>query len=116
MHIVAKRGLMEPRLKIPVHAKNAARLALKIRESLPQSRRFGITKEQAGRLGIASGVERAKQIMRSSSLAWADAVRVARFYQRFKNKQGLRAQGAIDLWGGRQFGAMAVAFVKKHKL
>ncbi|RJQ22580.1 hypothetical protein C4580_00845 [Candidatus Woesearchaeota archaeon] len=106
---------MKPKLTIPAHAKKAAKLALQIREKLPARRKFGITKEQANKLGIASGVERAKQIIRSSSLPWDDAVRVARFYQRFKNREGPRAQGAIDLWGGRAFGKQAVAFVKKNK-
>ena len=107
--------IIEKTLKVTAEAKKCARLALSIREKLPASKRFGITQEQAAKLGINSGVERAKQIIRSQNLPWHDAQRVARFYQRFKNKEGPRAQGAIDLWGGRAFGKLAVEFVRKNK-
>lgn len=108
--------IIKKTLRVTAEAKKCARLALSIREKLPASKRFGITKEQATKLGINSGVERAKQIINSANLPWHDAVRVARFYQRFKNKEGPRAQGAIDLWGGRAFGEIAVKFVKKNKI
>ncbi len=107
--------IVEKKLKITAEAKRCAAHALSEREKLPASKKYGITKEQAAKLGINSGVERAKQIIASTHLPWPDAVRVARFYQRFKNKEGPRAQGAIDLWGGRAFGELAVEFVRKNK-
>lgn len=104
-----------PKLRITKEAKLKARTALKKRNKLPESKKFGITKKVASRLGIFSGVERAKQLIRQTHLDMKDAKRVAAFYQRFRNKKGERAEGAIDLWGGRAFGRQAVAFVKKNK-
>jgi hypothetical protein len=102
------------RLRITNQAKQKARMALKERERLPKSRKFGLNKSQANKLGINSGVERAKQIIRSKSLPIKDAKRVASFYQRFKNCKTPKCEGAINLWGGRSFGRRAVSFVKKN--
>ncbi len=87
---------------IPKYAKNQARQALEERNSLPKSKRFGLDKTQANKLGIASGVERAKQLVRNKHLNESDAKKVARF-SRFNNKTGERAKGAIKLWGGKRF-------------
>ena len=106
---------MNTRLLIPKYAKDEARKALIKRRSLPKSKKFGLIKEKAQRLGINSGVQRAKQITRSTYLDLEDAKSVARFYQRFKNKRGPRAKGAISLWGGRAFGRKAVKFVEESK-
>lgn len=94
------------RVPIPQYAKEDARKALELRRKLADSRKFGIDKDQAAKLGINSGVERAKQIIRNKYLDEEDARRVAAFYDRFRNKRGERAEGAIDLWGGRRFGRM----------
>jgi hypothetical protein len=101
-------------LRVPLLAKRVALSALARRESLPSSRRFGIDKQQASSLGIVSGVERAKQIARVSHLPHADVVRVARFYQRFKNCDTPKCEGAHELWGGRRFERRALAHVKKE--
>lgn len=91
-------------IKIPAHAKSAAKQGLDERRRLAPSKRFGIDKEQARRLGINSGVERAKQIIRNKNLPLNDAKRVAAFYNRFKNCRTKKCEGAIKLWGGRRFG------------
>jgi len=103
---------MGSRLTIPEYAKRAARQALELRDSLPKSRRFGLTTYEARREGVFSGVERAKQIISSPSLPPADAQSVASFYQRFKGCRTKKCEGAIGLWGGRKFGKKAVEFVK----
>ena len=103
------------KLKVTQQAKAKARLALEERRSLPNSRKFGLDKRQASSLGINSGVERAKQIVRSKSLNMRDAERVAAFYNRFKNCRTPKCNGAINLWGGRKFGRKAVEFVKKNR-
>lgn len=70
-------------------------------------RRFnkaGLTKQQADKLNINSGVERAKQIIRSKTLSESDGKRVKAFYSRFRNCKTPRCETAIKLWGGRRFG------------
>lgn len=52
------------RIKIPRHAKVSARKALKERNNFPD--KPGLTKDEAEKKGINSGVERAKQIVTSS--------------------------------------------------
>ena len=94
-------------LRIPSYAKNKAREGLDERRSLPQSRRFGIDKSEANRLGIASGVERARQIIRNKTLPESDGKKVARFYSRFKNCDTTKCEGSLKLWGGRRFGKEA---------
>jgi hypothetical protein len=91
-------------IKIPVYAKREAEQWLKIRDTLPKSKQFGIDKSEASKLGINSGVERAKQIIKESHLPMKDAKRVAAFYDRFKNCTTFKCEGAIGIWGGRKFG------------
>lgn len=91
-------------IPIPNYAKSRAANALKKRESLPSYKKFGLDKKEASKLRINSGVERAKQIIREDSLDKEDAKRVAAFYNRFKNCNTPKCEGAIDLWGGRKFG------------
>jgi len=101
------------RYKVPSYAKKKASAALKKREMLPESKRFGITKQQAKKLKINSGVERAKQIKRSKTVPEKDAKRIAAFYQRFKNCKTPKCEGAIDLWGGRRWGRELSSELKK---
>lgn len=92
------------RIPIPSYAKSAARLGLKKRASLPKSKKSGLTKSEASRMGISSGVERAKQIINNSTLSEQDARSVGRFYARFRNQRSQKAENALLLWGGRKFG------------
>jgi len=103
------------RLVVPQHAKAAASAALRLRRSLPKSRKFGLKQSQADRLGISSGVSRAKQLINSKSISLDDACRVAAFYLRFRGCRSQKCEGAIGLWGGRRFGQMAAAHCKKHR-
>lgn len=103
-------------LKIPTYAKREARKALEERRKLPESRKFGLDKKEAEKLGINSGVERAKQLIRSDSLPIEDVKAVARFYQRFRNCRTKNCEYSIKLWGGRRFGRLCVDFVKKAKI
>ena len=88
------------RVIIPGYAKRAAMLGLIQRKT----NRAGLTKKEASSLGISSGVERAKQLIRNKYLSEDDAKAVARFYNRFKNCRTERCETAIRLWGGRRFG------------
>lgn len=106
------RYIPASRLNVTKKAKKKAARALKLRKSLPKSKKFGLDKQQAKKLGINSGVERAKQIVRSKSLLLDDAKAVSRFYNRFRNCRTKNCEGAIDLWGGRDFGKKATVFVK----
>lgn len=104
-----------PRLNITPRAKREAKRALARRKKQPKSRRAGLTKSQARKAGVNSGVERAKQIIRSETVSERDAKSIARFHQRFKNCRTKRCEEAIDLWGGRTFGRKAIRFAKKLK-
>jgi hypothetical protein len=88
-------------MKIPGYAKEAAAEGLRARELFPK--KPGLTKEEAGKLGINSGVERAKQIIREEQLEEHDLRSMARFYARFRNYHTPRAEVALLLWGGREF-------------
>lgn len=90
------------RIKVPQYAKSAAKRGLRDRERF--SNPPGLTREEARRKGIASGVERARQLKRSETISEKDARRVAAFYSRFRNCKTPRCETAIDLWGGRRFG------------
>ena len=94
--------------KVPRYAKQEAMKALDTRKNLPVSKRFGIDRDRANRLGINSGVERARQLVRSDTIPEADARRVAAFYSRFKNCHTPKCEGAIALWGGRRYGQVLV--------
>jgi hypothetical protein len=86
---------------IPQYAKEAARKALVLREGFPKPP--GLTREEAARIGINSGVERAKQLIRERELGEYDLMSMRRFYARFRNYHTPRAEVAIMLWGGRRF-------------
>lgn len=99
------------RLRVTARAKQKARQALRFNRDNP-SRAVGLTKKEARKEGIASGIERAKQIIRSQTLSQDDTRRVAAFYTRFKSCRTRRCEEAINLWGGRRFGKAAVESVK----
>lgn len=95
----SKRDLI---VKVPPHAKESAREGLKERKV----NKAGLTKSQAKKLGINSGVERAKQLIKSKTIPVKDAKRIGAFYDRFKNQRTERAETALKLWGGRRFGKL----------
>lgn len=101
------------RLKVTKEAKRAAKEALTLRKTLPESKRFGLDRLEAKKAGVTSGVQRAKQIIRKDSLSVQEAKRVASFYNRFKGCKTPKCEGALDLWGGRSFGRKADRFVEK---
>lgn len=88
------------RIKVPSYARDAAKRGLDERKI----NKAGLTKEEARKLGINSGVERAKQLVKSKTISIHDAKRIGAFYDRFKNQDSPRVETAIRLWGGRQFG------------
>ena len=100
------------KLKVTSLAKRKAADALEKRANLPNSKKFGLNVYEARKLGIASGVGRANQLINNKNIGCEDAKRVAAFYQRFKNRSSPKVEGALDLWGGRSFGRKAVKFVK----
>jgi len=90
------------RIKIPFYAKISASKGLK--ES--KINNAGLTKKQADKLGIQSGRERAKQIIKNKYLYEKDLKSIARFYLRFRNCKTKKCETAIKLWGGRRFGRL----------
>lgn len=87
------------KINIPTYAKNKAREGLIER----RKNKAGLDRKEAKKLGINSGVERAKQIIRNKELSVKDAKRVGAFYDRFKNCRTKRCETALKLWGGRRF-------------
>jgi len=95
-----------PPLPVPQYAKDAAKRGLKSEA--------GLTKEEAKSSGINSGRARARQIIRSNSIPFADAKRVCAFKRFLGMKQTKKVKAAIDLWGGEKFIKKACEHVKKH--
>ena len=93
---------MPKRIRVPGYAKEAAKKGLEQREK----NNAGLTKAQADKLGITSGIERAKQIIKNTYLDEDDLKAIARFYLRFRNFKSGRAETALKLWGGRRFGQL----------
>jgi hypothetical protein len=94
---------MPKKITIPKYVKVIAKKALEKRRIQKESRQAGLTKEEAEKLGIQSGVERAKQLVRSRFLKELDIKSMVGFYNRFKNRSTPKIEDAINLWGGRSF-------------
>jgi hypothetical protein len=103
------------RLKIPIYAKRKAKSALLLNSKLPKSLKFGLTKMEARKLGITSGTDRAKQIIRNKYLSEDDIKAVCRFSRFLYRTRTLRTQGVIDLWGGEMFIIKCCNFLKRNK-
>lgn len=92
------------RIRIPLFAKSAARKALKRRKKLSDSEKFGLSKAEAKKKGITSGVARAEQLIRNKTISREEAKRVKSFIDRFEGfDRSSKVDGAINLWGGRRF-------------
>lgn len=104
----------------PKAAQSLAARALKRRESLPRSRRGGLTKAQGRSMGITSGVERAKSIARGELQPAQD---IKAFFARFKTTyedslmryawEDSKVQQVWDLWGGAPMLSVAVEALAK---
>jgi len=88
------------RVKVPSYARKTAGQGLRERVF----NKAGLTRTEAKKLGITSGVSRAHQLLKSKTISEEDAKRIAAFYDRFKNCKTPRCETAIKLWGGRRFG------------
>jgi len=93
---------MPTKIRIPQYAKQSAKQGLFERKS----NGAGLSIKQAQSLGIFSGVQRARQLIKNKFLKEKDAKAVARFYNRFRNKKTPRVETALKLWGGRRFGKL----------
>lgn len=89
------------RIPIPSYAKQSAKKGLKLRKQ--QDNPSGLTKKEADKLGINSGVERARQLVNNKTISIKDAKSIRNFLNRFKNSRSKRSEIAILLWGGRKF-------------
>lgn len=100
--------LPEVSIKPPPDAREIARAALKIRESLPKSRRGGLDPEEAAAQGIRSGVTQAKNIAAGKKM---DVRPIYKFFKRHMGNiltaeaKGLgpdqsKAVMSAWLWGG----------------
>ena len=94
---------MPKKITIPKFVKKVAKEALQKRRRQKESRQAGLTKEEAQKLGIQSGVERAKQLVRSKYLRYKDMKSMVAFYNRFRGMKTAKVEDAMNLWGGRRF-------------
>jgi hypothetical protein len=105
----------------PKAAQATAKRALEVRAELPKSKRAGLTTQEAGQLGIGSGVARARDIANGSDV---DAQQVANFFSRHggniakaeaagKDMESSKAIQAGALWGGKTMERAALAALKK---
>lgn len=96
-------------------AKKRAKSALQLRKSLPKRQKFGLNKAQANKLGINSGVERAKQLIKNNAIDENSARRIVAFYERFKNLRTPKGIGSLNLWGGREYALYLKKQLKDRK-
>lgn len=105
----------------PKAAMKIARDSLKRQEKIAPSKRGGLTKSEAGRAGITSGIERAKSIARGD-LQPAEDIRD--FFNRFKGTyqdailkgkswENSKVQQAWDIWGGTPMWKAALKALEK---
>ena len=115
--MVVKKGssVVKMRYYIPLYAREAARKGLKIRAKRSKSKKAGLSRAEAKKLGIASGVARAYQLSVNKNISEKDAKSIARFYARFKNKRSKKANEALLLWGSRRYGKALYKKLYKSK-
>ncbi len=111
----------EVRFYPPAASKRIAAEALAVRASLPKSKRGGLTTQEAGAMGVGSGVARARDIIAGKSL---DARQVKRFFDRFgrriseaKKAGHTMATSKVlqddGLWGGEPAKKAAIAALRE---
>lgn len=93
------------RYKVPLYAKAAARRALNWNSQQPKSKR----------VGTASGLRRARQLINNDYIDRSTAIKIAAFYARFKHQKTIRAEQALNLWGGRRYGLTLTNQLKSKK-
>jgi len=89
------------RIPITKQAKKSARMGLELRKK--QENPSGLTKSEAAKIGVNSGVQRARQLVNNKTISVQDAKSIRNFLNRFKNARSKRSEIAIMLWGGREF-------------
>lgn len=103
------------KLKIPIYAKVKARNALILNSKLPKSKRFGLTPKEANKLGINSGITRARQLINNKYVHEDDMKSICRFSRFLKIKRTEKVQGVIDLWGGEKFIKEVCIYLRNRK-
>lgn len=103
------------KIKIPLYVKKAARAGLRLRSRVPKSKKFGLTKKEADKLGIQSGVEQAKYLIKNNYIDYKRAWKIAKFYNRFKNCYSFKCNGNFLLWGTRKWGNNLYRRIKKDQ-
>ena len=103
------------RIIIPQYAKVAAKKGLELRASLPKSKKFGLSPEEARAEGVDSGVTRARRIIKNKYMYEWEIRKVAKFWSRFRNCKTFNCEGSHLLWGGRRFGREMFNLTQKWK-
>jgi len=95
-------------LKVPESVRKAAKKGLEMRRAAPKSQKGGITRREASKQGIGSGIQRASNLMRGS-VSEATIPRMVSFFARHNKSiqkgranpsENRRIRIADLLWGG----------------
>lgn len=95
-------------LKVPESVRKAAKRGLEMRRQAPKSQKGGITRREASKQGIGSGIQRASNLMRGS-VSESTIPRMVSFFARHganikkarsKPSEHRRMRIADLLWGG----------------
>lgn len=122
---------MAIRVKVPARARKFARMGLDARSRATPSNRCCLTTQEAGALGVGSGVARARDILHGDTL---DAAQVASFFRRHRRnydsalkrarKAGISLESAAPrekaiqawwVWGGDPMRKAAEAVLDRRK-
>lgn len=85
------------RIPIPNYVKVNVKLGLELRKK--QKNPSSLTASEAKKLGIVSGVSRARQLRDNQTISVQDAKSIRNFLSRFKNSNTERSKVAKLLWG-----------------
>lgn len=108
-------------VKPPKSAISIAQRSLERQKKLPTSKRGGLSKSEAGKLGITSGIARAESIARGEEQPAED---IRDFFNRFKGTyqdailkgkswEDSKVQQAWDIWGGTPMWKAALRALEK---
>lgn len=116
-----RHGTVPTWVRPPMEARKIAAQAYIDRLFLPASRRGGLSKTEATKQGITSGVERAESIIRGD---WQPAEDVDAFFNRFRSTRAAaqhklwknsKVKQAWDLWGADPMWYAARKTIKQRK-
>jgi tRNA nucleotidyltransferase/poly(A) polymerase len=87
----------------PTTVANAAKKGLELREKASPSNRGGLTSEEAGKLGIGSGVQRAVNLKNRNSLTPATIKKMNGFFSRHEQNKNISPENKGKPWNDKGY-------------